>query len=121
MSKSTLSVTSGAEAVHASFPVRYESRRPFAEDGCRYDTVALDVGPDGLSTTAPAGDLADVRYVWLEFTLPDDEAAGRIRALGELGAREGTSQRVRFKHLFPDHRVRLERFLRSREALTRAA
>lgn len=114
MSSSPQAVTHAYDDVRASFPVRYEWRRTMAETPRQYDTVALGLGPDGLRTTLP-GDLGEARHVWLEFTLPDG-AETRVRALGELVGHDERDQWVRFKHVFPDQRVRLESFLRSREA-----
>ena len=51
------------------------------------------------------------RYVWLDLDLGDGEP---VRALGEVMQRRdpaAVAVDIRFKHLFPDYRVRLERAL----------
>ena len=66
--------------------------------------------------------IADARYVWLDFVLPNDSAK-TIRALGEVQAQDRTRDAcvVRFKHLFPDYRRCLESFLQSQAATPAAA
>ncbi len=51
------------------------------------------------------------RYVWLNLDLGDGDP---VRALGEVVDRRSPAAAaldIRFKHLFPDYRVRLERAL----------
>ena len=51
------------------------------------------------------------RYLWLSFTLPGSNE--EIRALGEYhrSCERSGQTHVRFKHLFPDYRAKLLRFL----------
>jgi len=102
-------VTRSFDDVQASFPVRYEWRRSMTDTPRELDAVAFEIGPDGLRTTL-GGDLGEARHVWLEFTLPDGQDT-RVRALGELVGHDGRQRTVRFKHVFPDQRLRLQSFL----------
>jgi hypothetical protein len=109
MSGTTQFVTRSFDDVRASFPVRFEWRRSMSDQPRELDAVAIELGPDGLTTTL-AGDLGEARHVWLEFTLPDAHET-RVRALGELLGQDGRQRTVRFKHVFPDQRVRLQSYL----------
>ena len=86
-----------------------------------FDTVATAIGPDGLELAALPAGLSGVRHVWLEFCLPGETEGLPLRPLGELIPRGARPCTVRFKHLFPDHRARLERFLQRQLTQTRAA
>ena len=56
----------------------------------------------GLILETPAEVLANNRYLWLEFGLSDAEQ--KVKALGEIVERNSLSVKVRFKHLYPEHR-----------------
>ena len=94
--------------------------RQIVDEKRRFDTTVTSIDRGGVRLRAVPSDLENVRFVWLEFRLPG-EAATPIRALGELTGREGDEQRVRFKHLFPDHRRSVERFISRQEARSQAA
>ena len=51
------------------------------------------------------------RYLWLAFTLPG--SSDEIRALAEFtrSCEKSNRTHLRFKHLFPDFRARLDQFL----------
>ncbi|MSQ82631.1 MAG: hypothetical protein EXR77_06890 [Myxococcales bacterium] len=54
------------------------------------------------------------RYVWVDLELGDGEP---VRALGEIADRghpASVALEIRFKHLFPDYRRRLEEALRAK-------
>ena len=98
--------------------------RQIIDDARCFETTVTSIGLAGVSVRAETPALDDVRFVWLEFRLPgegSDEPETRIRALGELTSRDGGEQCVRFKHLFPDHRRSVERFVQRQEARSRAA
>ncbi len=108
---------SDCEHVLVSLPVRQRFGDAEAVP-CLMTSLALD-----CATLEQCGArLGESRYVWLDFVLPDGNER-TIRALGEVATRDAERDvyRVRFKHLFPDHRRRVESFLRSRVATSVAA
>lgn len=79
-------------------------------DGERhYHALGNGLSLEGIELDTPAELLADDRFLWLEFNLP--ETREKIRALGEITDRKTFSVSVKFKHLFPDQRAKLARFL----------
>lgn len=91
--------------VSADFPVQ----QIFSTHHAR-TTRAVRVADDGITLVRMPDDTF-IRYVWLSFTLPGTNEV--IRALGEIQGSSGELgyTRIRFKHIFPDHRTRLLRFL----------
>ncbi len=66
---------------------------------------------EGLVLDTPSEVLATNRFMWLEFGLPNSEE--RIKALAEIIERSPFQVKVRFKHLFPDQRKKLDAYLRA--------
>ncbi len=64
---------------------------------------------EGMTLLSTASLLEQHRFMWLEFQLPGQ--SGPLKALAEVVHRNQDEVRVRFKHLFPDHRSRLAAFL----------
>ncbi len=83
-----------------------------------YESASRAFSAEGLTMDAIAAPLQAVRFAWLEFSLPDGE---RVRALGELVARGAGELRFGFKHVFPNQRAALARFVERQGALSRAA
>lgn len=89
------------QRIIASFPVR-----EILSETVTLESFATEIDRGGIELTRSSAAAPAARFVWLEFALPDAPEK-RMRALGEYV----DEQRIRFKHLFPDHRVRLERYL----------
>ena len=84
-----------------------------------FETPVVNVDREGIEVSGFPPTAGDVRFVWLEFNVPD-EPGQSIRALGEVEpCGGGLHRRVRFKHLFPDQRDRLHRLLARRSRLDR--
>lgn len=64
---------------------------------------------EGLILNTPSEVLATNRYLWLEFGLPDSKE--KIKALAEIIERSPFQTKVRFKHIFPDQRKKLNEYL----------
>lgn len=64
---------------------------------------------EGLVLETPSEVLATNRFMWLEFGLPNSQE--RIKALAEIIERSPFQVKVRFKHLFPDQRKKLQAYL----------
>jgi len=73
--------------------------------------MASDISMDGIQLDMPAELLSQIRYMWLEFGLP--ESNRKIRALGEITERSAFSVKVRFKHIFPDQKRALAQHLQA--------
>jgi hypothetical protein len=92
-------------------PASFKVEQIWAKDRTR-TTMAVRVSTQAIWLTRMPGDERE-RYMWLEFSLPGSNQ--RIRALGEVAPPpDGAQVRwtcVRWKHLFPDHQVLLERYV----------
>lgn len=75
----------------------------------KFTATAVELTEEGMTLEGPAypADM-DPRYVWLEFGLGSEEQ--KISALGEI-VDSGPNTRVRFKHIFPDYKRKLQDFL----------
>lgn len=73
------------------------------------------LGHDGMVLDTPAQLLSDNRFLWLEFGLPATQE--RVKALAEVTERGPFHVKVRFKHLFPDQRKKLNDFLASQVSM----
>ncbi len=93
-----------------------------ASAGRAFETPIVSVDREGLEVTDIPNTMDDVRFVWLEFGVPN-EPGKSIKALGEIEPppSEGLARRVRFKHLFPDQRARLDDLVQRRMASGRVA
>ncbi|MBP46483.1 MAG: hypothetical protein CMH53_00925 [Myxococcales bacterium] len=75
-------------------------------DDVECDLTSIESDRAVLKSDANVG-----RFAWLEVNLPD---GSDVRVLGEFERRKDPLQlalEVRFKHLFPDHKIRLMRAL----------
>ncbi len=101
--------------VKAAFPVQEIVTRDR-----EVPAVMVSIGHSGVRLLAQDIPPEGVRFVWLDFKLPGERDT-HIRALAEVVARKGHTQELRFKHLFPDYRERLDRFVDERTNLHEAA
>lgn len=94
--------------VHEDVPATFTVTQILAPDRMR-KVQAMRIGPSAIYLSgAPA---EGARFFWLDFVLPGSN--DRIRALGEAmhAPRDAQWTCVRFKHLFPDQRVHVQRFV----------
>jgi len=96
-------------------PQLHLETRPVRFNGAQRAFVADRVSPQGLHLhMRPEERHAELpgRFVWVDLELPDGTT---VRALGEVLAFDGETGAfdIRFKHLFPDARDRLDRAFRS--------
>jgi len=82
--------------------------------GIEFHSMARDLSIEGMVLDTPPDLLENSRYIWLEFGLDDGE--DRVKALAEITEKDQLGVKVRFKHMFPDHKRKLAIFL-DKEAL----
>jgi hypothetical protein len=82
--------------------------------GIELHSMARDLSIEGMVLDTPPELLENSRYLWLEFGLQDKD--DRVKALAEITEKDHFGVKVRFKHMFPDHKRKLAIFL-DREAL----
>ncbi len=82
--------------------------------GIELHSMARDLSLEGMVLDTPPELLENSRYLWLEFGLQDKD--NRVKALAEITEKDTFGVKVRFKHMFPDHKRKLAIFL-DREAL----
>ena len=73
--------------------------------GMEFRGIGSNLSLDGLDLDTPSDVLSSSRFVWLEFA--PESKQDHIKALGEIMERTPLGVRVKFKHLFPDHRRKL--------------
>ena len=75
----------------------------------------MNLTQEGMVLDTPAERLATNKFMWLEFGLPQSQE--RIKALAEIVDRSPSQVKVKFKHLFPGQRKKLDAFLRANVSL----
>ena len=98
------------EAVPVGFPVQ----QTYGPQHARI-TRALQISMTEITLERMPDD-GHNRFMWLDFTLPG--SSEEIKALGEFEFSDELSGEttIRFKHLFPDVREKLERYLQVHQA-----
>lgn len=76
-----------------------------------FKSKLISLSKDGMEVLPVSEGMEKFKYFWLAFTLQD----GKIKALGELekgnGKKDSRTLKIKFKHLFPKDRLRIEKFI----------